>query len=606
MQAACALTVQASPDAEITATSASLSRQRPVLVPAQEVSVLTRLEAWLSQPRASLWLAALSLVLCVPCLGAGLQADDLLFPWQLEHGVPPWSLFQMDPGSAAETRATGYLAWWASPQLEARFLRPIASLSHALDFCIWPHATWWMHLQNVLIYAASVAVAARLYRGTLPTAAAALASLLFAIDDSHALSAGWISGRNTLLALLFALLTLEAQLRFHRTGRLADDLLRGLPLTLALATAEAGVWAFALVFAHVVVYQPRGLREKLRALALPLVLASGWAALYVALHCGLRGSSFYRDARDPLTALLQGALDLPVWFQDAFGVGGLPFALLYPTTPVRVASVAASAGLFYLLAPSLHRSRACQFHALSFLCCLAPLIMTVPTSRVLLAPSFGAIGWIACAVTEARHELGMRAAVTRRVLLTLHLGYAALMFFPALGATGIFAHGSQELVRASAPGRDVVLVQSPVELITDYAMLELGTNARAQVRPRSLHQLYAGTSRLEVERVGARTLDITSKHGWGHAPIERVFCTEGDLPRQGSEVRVASFVARVLEVNSERLPTRVRFTFEAALESPSFVWLNWERSHAVQWHPPAVGERTTLPALPPFFLALSR
>jgi hypothetical protein len=70
-------------------------------------------------------------------------------------------------------------------------------------------------------------------------------------------------------------------------------------------------------------------------------------------------------------------------------------------------------------------------------------------------------------------------------------------------------------------------------------------------------------------------------------------------------VRVASFVARVLEVNSERLPTRVRFTFEAALESPSFVWLNWERNHAVQWHPPAVGERTTLPALPPFFLALS-
>lgn len=88
------------------------------------------------------------------------------------------------------------------------------------------------------------------------------------------------------------------------------------------------------------------------------------------------------------------------------------------------------------------------------------------------------------------------------------------------------------------------------------------------MRPNSLHQLCAGRSRLEIERVDTRPVDIMRECGWGYAPIERVFCAASDLPKQGCEVRVASLVARVLDVDREGHPTRVRFTLKQTSSHP--------------------------------------
>ncbi|MFM2415803.1 MAG: hypothetical protein RL385_526 [Pseudomonadota bacterium] len=71
----------------------------------------------------------------------------------------------------------------------------------------------------------------------------------------------------------------------------------------------------------------------------------------------------------------------------------------------------------------------------------------------------------------ARSHLGIKWNPLALILLARSFGQTLLRTCsPYLG---------QEFVRASAPGRDVVLVQSPVELITDYAMFERGTSARA-------------------------------------------------------------------------------------------------------------------------------
>lgn len=567
--------------------------------------MLKRCQAWLAQPRAPLLLGLLATVLCLPALSQGLQADDLLFPWKLEQGAPIWSLFEIEAATVPRAREQGFLVWWSNPALVGKFLRPLASLSHALEFSWWPRAAWAMRLINALIYGVCVALAAGLYRRLAPSiSVAGLAGLLFALDDGHAFSAGWISGRNTLLALLFALLALALHVRARERGRANLYYAAScVSVALALASAEAGVWSLALLVSYALALETGSLAAKLRSVAAPLALGALWALIYRALDCGFRGTSFYRDPGAPVAALTQGLLDLPVWFADLFGPSGAPLALLYPALWVRLGTLPVALGLAWLLWPALRSSRECRFFALATLLCLAPVLHTLPTSRVLLGPSFGAIGWIGASIVEGRAAGNARGRWTAGVLVALHLVLAPLCFFPALQATQAFANGSAALVRAAAPRRDVIVVQTPVELLSNYALLELTAARNAPRAPRSLQQLYTGASALWVERVDARTLELTVDQGWGHAPIERIFCDPDHMPRAGAQVRLGAFTAHILRSNADGMPERVRFTFPSTLEAADRQWLTWQGHTPAAWSPPPIGGRVRLAPLP-FFSAL--
>jgi hypothetical protein len=570
--------------------------------------MLQRIEALFQKPRAPLYLAVLGVMICLPALFNEMQADDFLFPWMLEQNAPPWALFEMAADQVADARAQGFLVWWSSPALHAKFLRPLASLSHALDFTLWPRAVWWMRLANALIYGASVGVAALLYRRLAPSlAVAGLAGLLFALDDGHAFSAGWIAGRNTLLAALFALLALWCHTRARDQKSFAWQLASAGSTALALASAEAGVWSLCLLASYAITMEAGSLPARLRTLSPQLAVALLWVAAYVALDCGFRGSSFYRDPSAPLAMLGQGMLDLPIWFADMFGPGSMAFPLLYPALWVRLGALLVALPLLFLLWPALKASAECRFFALAFALCLLPVLFTLPTSRVLLGASFGGLGWIACSIELARAEhapeRSARKAWTRRTLLGLHVVLAGLLFVPTLGSTQPFANGTTRIIAKLEPGRDVILVQAPVELLNHYALLATGVRSYTGPVPRSLHPLYAGASALWAERVDAFTLDLEVARGWGYVPMERIFGAPEDAPRAGSERSVASFRARVLESTGEGMPRRVRFTFRSPLEAQEHQWLTWQGSEVVTWTPPAIGQRVELAPLS-FFEAL--
>jgi hypothetical protein len=570
----------------------------------EQSSMVQRIENLLARPGAPLWLGLCAVMLCLPSLRHGLQADDSMFPAKLEAGAPAWSLFELDPADLPVARERGDVAWWSSPQLAARFFRPLASLSHALDFSLWPEAPWLMRLFNLLLYGGLVALAALLYRRLAPSIViAALAGLLFAIDEGHAFSVGWISGRNTLMAMFFSLLALLLHMRAHEAGRLSLRLLSTGAVALALLSAEAGVWSLALLVSHAWALEQGSLGARLRGIALPLLVGAAYSAVYVALGCGFRGSSFYRDPSAPVSALGQGLLDLPVWFADLLGPGGLPFALLYPSSWVRLGALLITLGLVWLLLPALRASRECRFFALATLLCLGPLLFTQPTSRVLLGPSFGALGWAACSIAAGRGAADRRSRWGARVLLACHLVWAAPLFLAGLGATETFAYGTQSISALIVPGRDVVIVQSPVEMLSNQVLAITSVRARAHAAPHSLHQLYSGASQLWVERIDARTLEIEVERGWGHVVMERVFCAAEDMPVADSERSLGAFTARVLQSNADGMPRRVRFVFPTPLESPQRQWLSWEQNRVVPWIPPRQGQRVSLTPLS-FFRAL--
>jgi hypothetical protein len=131
--------------------------------------VATRVRASLSGPRSPALVALVAVLLSLPALALGFMSDDHVLAWQLALGDGPWGLFKLTEPRLSELRATGAIAWWASPRLYVSFFRPLASLSHYVDFTLWPRAAWLMTLWNVLLYGLAVLFAGLTYRRLTPS-----------------------------------------------------------------------------------------------------------------------------------------------------------------------------------------------------------------------------------------------------------------------------------------------------------------------------------------------------------------------------------------------------------------------------------------------------
>jgi hypothetical protein len=564
-------------------------------------ALLERLRDLLESRWAPLFLAALVVALALPALRHGLQADDNVFLTLVSDGHRPWYLFYFSPAAIASGVEVGAFPWWSSPSLTFEFLRPLASVMHWFEFTNFPHLPALMRALSILLYAATVACATLAYRELLPAAPAALAALLFAIDDGHAVPAAWISARNTQLAALFSVLALLLHLRGRRATTSWQTVLLSCAsagsTALALASGEAGIWALVYVFAAAIALEHRGVRSRMRGLWPHLAVTAAWLSVFTSRSYGLRGSGFYRSVSSPLEVLAQGLLDLPLWLAGAFGPGHIDVAASMPQGPARLLALPIAALFVACLVPLVWTSRAARFFALAALGCIAPLFTTVPQDRLLVGASFGAFGLIGLFIVETAH--GAQPAVARwgrRLHLGVHACLAPLLFPLVASNPQLMQNTNLALTAAAPPGRDVVLIDSPAETLGYYAYHTL--RAQAPVRggaPRSLHQLYAGRSDLWLERIDERTLDVRAALGWGSTPYESFFASAHLMPAVGSKRRVGEMQISVLEADEQGRPMRVRFEFPDALEAPHRVWLTWHERGPVPWTPPPLGQRAFVP-----------
>jgi hypothetical protein len=558
-----------------------------------------RLRRLLGSRHAPSGLFALGLLLSLPAIPLGVQADDHVLKFTARTTGQPLSLFEAPSRGLAHSRLIGDFAWWSSPRLAIRLLRPLSSLTHFVEYRLWPEQVWMPHVVNGVLYASLVLVAAKLYRRLLPDPRfAGLAALMFAIDAGHAPAVGWVSSRNTVLSALFTLLALLAYARGPQPPRAARQAVSALCVALSLGASEGGAMSLAYLAAYVAVYGSGGFRERLRSLALPLCVFGAWASYYFVNHFGIRGSSWYREFDTPFTALIQGIADLPVWFLSLLGPSFTGAIGAIPASRGRVLALGLVLPLFIGLVLKAPRTRVNSFFALGAVLCLPPLLMTVPQDRLLLSPSFGTLGLLASLLDSSTQARGRWAQGHRSIIAFFKLIFAPLMFIPALSAMVPFENGTRALVAAVAKSRarEVVLVNAPNELLTLYAAASLEPPSSVE-RTRTTHQLYAGFAPLTVERIDDTTLEVTPLGGWGRLPIERVFGAPRDAPQAGAELAFSNLRVSVLETNAEHLPSRVRFHFATTLESDERTWLSWQGKEPKPWHPPPVGTKVSLPAL---------
>ena len=201
-----------------------------------------RLTQLLRSPRVIACAVGIAILLNLPSLGGGWQLDDLTHRAQfLEVGPMTDSsdmtnrMFDFLRGDAEEIRAwkdLGVLPWWGNDALKLAFWRPLSSFTHVVDYTLWPHSGPAMHAHSLLWLGAMVTMVGILYRRMLTGSIVGLAVLLYALDDAHGISAGWLANRNAVVAATFGFASLIAHALFLDSGKWFDRTRALLPYAL--------------------------------------------------------------------------------------------------------------------------------------------------------------------------------------------------------------------------------------------------------------------------------------------------------------------------------------------------------------------------------------
>ncbi|MEX1364153.1 MAG: hypothetical protein AB1Z98_13580, partial [Nannocystaceae bacterium] len=258
---------------------------------------------------------AFAVVVYWPATSVGFLADDV-YQIALLDGVAgdrgPWGLYSLypeDPAGTAAHMARGSLPWWTTPDFRFVQLRPLSSLLLALDHGLRPHDAFVHHLHSLLWLAATLLAAHALLRRTTAPAIAALALLVYALDETLGWTVAWLANRCALVAATFAFAALAVHLR-----RLDD---RRTPLAyaetalwlLAFAAGEYALCGLAYALAFALVGRRDGAARRLRAMA-PVGLALlGFTLLYLAIGAGVSSSSSYVDPLHHPLSLVWAGLD---------------------------------------------------------------------------------------------------------------------------------------------------------------------------------------------------------------------------------------------------------------------------------------------------------
>jgi hypothetical protein len=566
-----------------------------------------RLRRLLGMASFRYWLALTAVLCLLPTLRTGLVFDDmfhrLAVQGRLRGSVGPLDLFDFIPGDPARRHALqeqGFPGWWLGPHTRVSYFRPLASLTHFLDYSAWSGAPWAMHLENVALYAGVVVAAAAFYRRFIDTRwMAGLASLLYGFDHAHAAPVAWIANRSALLATLFGLLCVVQHDRWRRAGRRLAGLLAYGFFVLALLSAESGVAIGGYLVAHAVCIDRGRPARRLLVVAPYVLIAAAWRVVYSALGHGILGSGVNSDPlHAPLSFALRAAQTVPLLLGASFTA--IPSDLLMAApglTPFAAALAAVVVvGFVWACLPLVRGVPSSRFFALGAVLSTVPFGGMLATERYLFWTGLGVMGLLAQVAAVPAITFHSRSA---RWLCMACLGmrfFVSPVLFP-VGALGpSFWRANLAPIVTTFPGnaataqKTVVLVNAPSDLVAAY--VPMMAEDAGGTPPAHVYLLHSGLAEVRVHRDGARSIEVDASRGWMPGPLDRTLRAEPFHP--GEKVDLERMSARVESVLPDGRADAVRFSFPVELEDRSLAFLTWGSHGLEAFSPPPVGATTTL------------
>lgn len=584
---------------------------------------ILRLRALLVQ-RSAVWaIIAASLVLCAPALVTGLILDDNFHAVALRDNLStpgakraPWDgyTFAKSPAQIHQMIEEGVFPWWSDPEARLSFFRPLSSLTLWLDHQLWPKSPVLMHMQSLAWFALLLVVISRVYRRFSASAFslgfAGLALLLYAVDDAHAMSVGWLANRAALIALTCGFAALLAHDSWRTTGRgryLAGSLSL---MTLAFGFGEAALQALAYVFAYAVCFDGGKKRHRWKTL-LP------YAALFVVWHIGyeLGGfgasrSSLYIDPfADPIAFAKAVVTRMPVLL--ASQLGGLSAdlgdllkyaspALTAWLLPLCIAVVGVCAWLFF----PLWARRDVRFWVVGTVLSTLPVCVLAPADRLLIATGLGGSALIAIlllsALDRARELRSPGRKFFASMLAVIHLVIAPLLLpVQAYGLSFLESYiGRAE--RSIPEGDDiasktVVLLNPPTDEFGIY--MAHHRIVRGAVMPEHIRWIANGDTDLMLTRIDANTLRVRPQQGFLPPGALWTLRTPKYQSQVGDTINLEGTRITISDVTADGRPAEVLVNFDKPIDSDELVWMRWNnRDGFTPFTVPALGHSMLVPA----------
>lgn len=577
---------------------------------------------------------------------AGFWADDYAQLAMLEGNYPSqraaWDLFHfLDDRRDDHQRLVDFGAypWWTHPQFRLSMLRPLPSLSFALDYKLFGIAGTPQHVHSLIWWALLVgAVGALLFR-VLPPLAAALALIVFSVDESHTVPVLWLANRSALMATALTVASLVAHLRWQ--ARQSEVKWRIASIALCMLAFACGEYAFAslgYILSFELLRPTPGVSRR-RALLPFLTIAAMFMVISTVMGYGSAHSALYTS---PFNAPFDYASKLLVGFPVLMAelVLGVPadwwsFGSPWPAQLQAALSISASAwehlpswkvlqlalGVVSALitAATLRwlKPRVSAEHHRALVClicgaCLGvlPSMGSFITTRLAMPASlafsalYGSVLWVAItSVTDSRRaSVSGRAALALSSAMILYIhGYRAFAQTEAATAFYSLVARSRTHWALSAsidermPAPWLVMIASADA--NDAAYTPFVRSAYGRPLLRGLRILSGAPGAHAVTRSDDRTIEVKVSDDFGLSTSVAGSFTraESDVLADGHEASVAGMHVTVLQTHQGQ-PTHMRIRFDQPLASGLLAFVHSTPRGLERVVLPAVGTTLQLPS----------
>jgi hypothetical protein len=558
-----------------------------------------------------------ALVLVAPAVVSGFALDDYVLLYQMAGpdgewaGSAPFDLFRwMDPAHDQRLIDGAGMPWWTFEGAKCAFLRPLSSLSHALDHWLWPDSAFWMHVHSVAWFALLLFVAFKVYAALLESRwVAGVACTMFAVDSAHGATVGWISNRNALIGAAFGIGALLCHHRRRSGAGFGFAIAAWGCFALSLSSAELGVAIFGYLLVYALLFEQGSLRSRTASMLPYTIVFIAWSAIRSAAKYGSFGLGAYVDPMAEPWAFVKALPSrfLVLMSSQISRLGSDLYDLVpAPVQPLLLAWALIVCGVMvWLIWPSLRTKRTLRFWAGGAIVSVLPLAATVPSDRLLTLVGFGVMPVLAQAIHDAlqaardvRDRTGASVARVHdlRVTCAFLLAFVHCVLDPALLpllslSPALIAHGT-ETTEASLPAdaalreQTVIVAEVPDSVLLSYLPVMRSFNGRP--RPDKLYWLAATHASARFERRGPNMLRVTSEAGFFDRRSE---ARSPEFPlRKGDRVELSQMTVEIVELTRDGRPAVCDFVFALPLESPSYVWRTWRDGRLQPFRVPAEGE----------------
>lgn len=587
------------------------------------------LHTLLSHRRFPFVVAILAILLTLPALNVGLIVDDYHHKSLMQgpdsqfrllnSPIDMFRFFDGDPQRTAEMMDYGFTPWWTYKGIKAAFWRPLTSITHWLDYLLWPDSPFLMHAQSIFWYGLLAMAAAFLYRRFATIGwIAGLAALLFAIDDAHGTPVGFLSNRNAVLAAVFGILVLIVHDQWRRNGRRSGIALGPLLLAASLLSAEGGIATCAYLAAYAMFIDRDRFVRRFTALIPYVAVVVIWRCLWTYLGYGVAGVGAYVDPLGEPLRYLSAVIDrAPFLLLGQWAVPPSDITMMF--SPKVVNPLWRGACLFLvfvavMFAGLLKQSRTARFWTAGMLLSVLPICATFPHDRLLVFVGIGAMGliseFIAFVFTKNQERPKLLlwripATLLAALLILIHLIIAPLAL-PLRAATPMAPKKLTDRLRINKPfdpsieNQDLIIVNPPTAFLTLTSLLIWQAND--QPLPRHTRILTASLLRpVKIYRPDEKTLVVRPEYGCYAWVWDKLFRNEQHPFTIGERVELTGMSVTVTELTGDGRPAEAAFTFSVGLEDPSLHWLQYKNGSFVPFNPPAVGGRVEIAGSEPFW-----